>query len=447
MVHTFRGGIHPDDKKQATAAKRIEIMPPREKVIIPVSQNIGAMGEPVVKVGDTVKMGQLIAKSDKPVSAPVHASVSGTVLSIEPHPHPSGGQVLSIVIENDMKDDISDEVKPFEKEFDRLTGGDVVEIARNAGIVGMGGAGFPLSVKLESAMKKQVDTIIVNGCECEPYITADNRLMVERPEQIVNGLKMVMMALGVKKVFVGIEDNKPEAIANMRDALAQGEGNEDIHITRLKTKYPQGGEKQLVKAVLKKTVPSGGLPLDVGAFVINTASLAALYTAFSTGMPLIDRVLTVSGSVVSTPKNLLVRIGTTIGEVIDECGGFVKDPNKIVLGGPMMGSAQYSLDVPVIKATNAILAFSEEDEKTLPDPTCIHCGKCVGSCPMKLMPIYIALHARKDEFEECKNLGAMDCMECGCCSYICPGRLHLTQEIKMAKLNIQSMAKRPQATK
>ena len=443
MVHTFRGGIHPDDKKQATAAKRIEIMPPREKVAIPVSQNIGAMGEPVVSVGERVLMGQLIAKSDKPVSAPVHASVSGTVTAIEPLPHPAGAQVLSIVIENDMLDELSPEVKPYEKDFDKLESEDIMAIARNAGIVGMGGAGFPLSVKLESALKKTVDTIIVNGCECEPYITADNRLMIERPEHIVNGLKMVMMCLDVHKVYVAIEDNKPEAIANMRDALAKGEGNEEIHIIRLRTKYPQGGEKQLVKAVLGKSVPSGKLPLDVGAFVANTASLSALYTAYSTGMPLIERVLTVSGSVVSTPKNLLVRIGTRIGDVIDECGGFVKDPNKVVLGGPMMGTAQYTLDVPVIKATNAILCFGEEEEKTLAEPCCIHCGKCVGACPMKLMPIYIAFHARKDEFDECKRLGAMDCMECGCCSYICPGRLHLTQEITMAKLNIISSGKRP----
>ncbi len=437
MPFRFRGGIHPDDKKAATRMKIIEELPAPKEVILPMSMHIGAMCSPIVSVGDYVKLGQRIAEATGPVSSPIHASVSGTVTAIEPRPHPNGTEVLSVVIENDFQDEVDDSLKPVDR-FHSITADELADIVREAGIVGLGGAAFPMHIKIKSAVG-QVDTLIINGAECEPYITADNRMIIEYAEELYDGVSIVAHALGLKSATIAIESNKSRAIEEMRRVLAKKTG---VKLSVLHTKYPQGSEKQLIKAVTGREVPPGQLPSSVGVININTSSAIAISRALHEGKPLTTKVVTVSGSAVANPKNLLVRIGTPIRELFAACGDFKEAPYKVLMGGPMMGLSQHTLDVPVIKATNATLAFSEDEDKISESGTCIHCGKCVNVCPMHLMPLYIYRNSKHGRLSECEKLNVMDCVECGCCSYTCPARIHLVSTFRATKRRIVDSKKK-----
>ena len=437
MPFSFKGGIHPDDQKALTEHKPIEEIPAPKQVVLPMSMHIGAPCNPLVAVGDTVRVGQRIAESTVPVSAPIHAPISGTVSALEPRLHPNGSMVLSAVIDNDFEDTWIDDLRPVDN-FHTIGAEELADIAKDAGLVGLGGAAFPTHIKIKSAIGK-VDTLIINGSECEPYITSDNRLMLEQGEELVEGTILLMKALGLREAHIAVESNKREAIEHLRKLIAK---KDEVKLNVLRTKYPQGSEKHLIKAVTGREVPPGELPAAVGAINVNVATTIALNRAVKTGKPVTHKVVTVSGSAVANPKNLLVPLGTPIGELVEACGGFLKTPSEVMMGGPMMGIGQFSLDVPVIKGTNAILAFCENENKFDPEQTCIRCGKCVGVCPMNLMPNYMHLYAKRGELDECEKYHITDCIECGCCSYICPARLHLVQSFRTAKQEIAALRKK-----
>ncbi len=379
-------------------------------------------------------MGQKIGEAAGFVSAPVHATVSGTVVAVEPRPHFNGLDGMAVVIKNDHQDTISEDVKPVENP-ESITGEQLVEIVKNAGIVGCGGATFPTHVKISSGLGK-VDTVIINAAECEPYITSDHRIMLEMPEQVIGGAKLLAQAFGVT-VHIGIEDNKMDAVEVLRNEIAK-QGLNNIVVDPEHTRYPQGAEKQLVQAITGRQVPPGGLPASVGCAVFNVDTAAAIYRAVTTGMPLIRRIVTVAGSGTVEPKNLEVRVGTPLKCVFDACGGVKDTTFKIIMGGPMMGHAQYNLDAPVGKGTNALLAFCEKEEKTVENPVCIRCGKCVSVCPMHLEPLIMNMYTNKDRLEELEAANIFDCIECGSCSYICPGRVHLVHNFRTGKQKINN---------
>lgn len=436
MVYTFRGGIHPGPHsdpgyKSATNTKPIEAMPAPDQVILPVSMHIGAPAKPIVKVGDTVDMGQPIAEAGGFVSASVHATVSGKVIAVEPRLHQNGSKVMSIVIENDKEDRLHESVHPYD--FASMTNEERIECIRSAGMVGHGGATFPTHVKIQSGIGK-CDTIIVNGAECEPYITSDHRLLLERPEEVVGGLKMLADIMGVQNAIIAIEENKTDTFPKIEELIKD---DNRLKLYPLKCKYPQGAEKQLINACTGREVPSGKLPADAGCAVFNVDTTGAIYRRFTTGMPVVRRVVTVSGSAIANPKNLESRIGTPIEKLIDVCGGFKEAPNKLLAGGPMMGVAQFSLEVPVMKGTNAFLAFCGEEDKRVEEPNCIRCGKCINACPMHLMPMMMNAYGNAGDYDKCVELGAMDCIECGSCAYVCPARIQLVQRFRLTKLHVQ----------
>lgn len=436
MVYTFRRGIHPGPHsdpgyKSATNTKPIEAMPAPDQVILPVSMHIGAPAKPIVKVGDTVDMGQPIAEAGGFVSAPVHATVSGKVIAVEPRLHQNGSKVMSIVIENDKEDRLHESVHPYD--FASMTNEERIECIRSAGMVGHGGATFPTHVKIQSGIGK-CDTIIVNGAECEPYITSDHRLLLERPEEVVGGLKMLADIMGVQNAIIAIEENKTDTFPKIEELIKD---DNRLKLYPLKCKYPQGAEKQLINACTGREVPSGKLPADAGCAVFNVDTTGAIYRRFTTGMPVVRRVVTVSGSAIANPKNLESRIGTPIEKLIDVCGGFKEAPNKLLAGGPMMGVAQFSLEVPVMKGTNAFLAFCGEEDKRVEEPNCIRCGKCINACPMHLMPMMMNAYGNAGDYDKCVELGAMDCIECGSCAYVCPARIQLVQRFRLTKLHVQ----------
>ncbi|GHV07768.1 electron transport complex subunit C [Clostridia bacterium] len=433
MPHYFKGGVHPDGNKSATRAKPIEIMPPPERIVLPMQSHIGAECEPLVRIGEAVRMGQIIGDAQG-LCAPVHASVSGKVLGIEPHPHLGGGKVMSVIIENDGLDTPHESILPHGS-VESLSPDELLSIVRGAGIVGMGGAGYPTAAKLESA-KGKVDTLIINAAECEPYITADHRLLLEAPEELVGGIRALMKLLGLTSAVVAIESDKRDGIEQLRRTLPRKRS--DIRIATLRAKYPQGGEKQIIKAVTGREVPSGALPMAVKCAVFNAETAAAIHRAVTTGMPLIRRVITVTGSAVSNPKNLLVRMGTPIGKVFDATGGFREQPYKVIAGGPMMGAAQFDLSAPVSKGTNALLAFSRDEEVREDEPVCVRCGKCVSVCPMRLVPVYLYMYERNDRTDMLEKFGVRDCIECGACSYVCPGRLYLVQSFRSGKQKLRN---------
>ena len=438
---TFRGGIHPESNKHFTEGRSIENMPAPAHVVIPLQQHIGAQCEPIVQIGEEVQAGQKIGDSKSPVSSPVHASISGKVIAIEPRPHPvSPCDVMSIVIERSeitMHDEL---YTMHEIDWASLTAQQIKEKIREAGIVGMGGAAFPTHIKLSPPPEKKIDTVILNGVECEPYLTADHRLMLENPAEILLGLNIILKVLGIKRAFVAIEENKPDAIEVMQKTLSGGDylDGAKIEIAPLKVKYPQGAEKQLIKAITNREVPSGGLPFDVGVLVQNIGTAFAIYQAVALGKPLIERVLTVSGDGIKEPKNLRVRIGTLFSDVLQYCGGLRENISKIIMGGPMMGIAQYTTEVPVIKGTSGILVLqAASDEKEGP---CIKCGRCVDICPMGLMPNRIADYAELDNFEAAKEYGVLDCMECGACAHVCASHRPVVHLVKYVK---SQLAKQP----
>ena len=433
-LSTFRGGIHPPHEKKYTEHNSTRRANEPGFVYIPLQQHIGAPCACLVKVGDYVKVGQKLGEAQGFVSAPVHSSVSGTVKGIKEMPSPMGAKTMCVVVENDFKDEKHESVEP-RGSLESLKPEEIVDIIKESGIVGMGGATFPTHVKLSPPKEKTIDVVILNGAECEPYLTADHRLMLEQPGEVIYGLKALMKALGVKTGYIGIEDNKPDAIEIMQKAAS---GEAGVEIVPLKTKYPQGAEKQLIYACTKREVPSGGLPMDVGAVVNNVGTAAQIAVSIKTGMPLIERITTVTGSTIADPQNLLIKIGTLYSEIVEQCGGFKEEPGKVISGGPMMGLAQSTLEQPVIKGTSGILCLSKQ-EASLPQPeNCIRCGKCVEICPAFLQPIYISAYSLKYDFEKAEEYRALDCIECGSCSFICPSKRPLLQSIRVAKKEIIS---------
>lgn len=434
---TFSGGIHPPHSKHYTDEKQIEVCRIPKTLTISLQQHIGAPCEALVKPGDAVKLGQKIGQPKGFVSSPVHSSVSGIVKAVAPMNHVGGGMVLSVVIENDGLDTKDESIIP--KSIDKLSAAELKNIVSESGIVGMGGATFPTHVKYSPPPEKKIDTIILNGAECEPYITADYRLMIESPEEIVYGLKVIMKIMGVSKGYIGIEDNKPQAIIAMRDAVGK---DSKINVISLRTKYPQGAEKQLIYSTTGRQVPSGGLPMDVGVIVNNIGTAAAIARAVIKGEPLYQRIVTVTGGAVKEPKNLLVRIGTSFQDLVDFCGGLTEEPAKVISGGPMMGTAQHTLDVPVTKGTTSILLLTQKEAAIPETSACIRCGKCVGVCPINLLPLNLSALSLKRNYEEAEKLHAMDCIECGSCSFICPANRPLLQSIRVAKKEIIDNRKR-----
>lgn len=434
-ARAFKGGIHPPDSKNLTRDKAIEILPLPERVIIPLQQHIGAPAEPLVAVGDEVKKGQPIGQARGFISAPVHATVSGKVKKIAPFPHPSGSDMPAVEIISDGEDSWLETLHE-ERDIEKLTVEDIKAKITDAGIVGLGGAAFPTHVKLSPPENKKIDTVLLNGAECEPYLTADHRLMVEEADSIIEGLTLLMKVLGAEKGYVGIEDNKPESISAMMRAAT----GTNIEVVSLHVKYPQGAEKQLIKSIIGKEVPPGGLPMDVGTIVQNVGTAYAVYEAVKFSRPLIERITTVTGSSVKNPKNLKVRIGTPTQELIDFCGGLNDDAGKLVLGGPMMGDGHYSFEVPVIKGSSGIIVMKEDEIRDRESQPCIRCGRCSRVCPMYLEPGSMGIFAERDRFEDTENYNVMDCIECGCCSFVCPSDrplVHLFRYSKAAIIKIR----------
>ncbi len=435
---TFKGGAHPYDGKEMSRECPIEILNPGDTLVYPLSQHIGAMAKPLVKAGDRVLVGQKIAEKGGFISANIHSSVSGTVKTIEKRHVATGGMADSIIVENDG---MYEEAAPiFSGNPDELSKDEIIKIIEEAGIVGMGGAGFPVNVKLSPKYPDIIDSIIVNGAECEPYLTSDYRRMVEQTDKLVKGLKIVLKIFPDAKGYFGIEDNKPEAI----EALLKATENEDrIEVVPLKTKYPQGGERSMIYAVTGRKINSKMLPADVGCIVHNVDTIYAIYNAVYNGKPLIERIVTITGDAVRTPKNFQVRIGTSFRELIDAAGGFTTEPEKIISGGPMMGFSFFNIDVPVVKGSSSLLAFIKDDVSHEEPSACIRCGRCAAACPEHLLPMKLAALAGQNEPEEFKKLGGMECVECGCCSYVCPAKRQVTQSVRsMKKLIIASARKK-----
>ena len=431
MKLTFRGGIHPDTNKELTKSKKTVAMDAPDILVFPLSQHIGAPCESLVKAGDTVMVGQKIADSEAFVSSPIHSSVSGVVKAVEKRPHATMSECIAIVIENDKNYTVLEDIKPID--YTSMSQKEIIDEIRNGGIVGMGGATFPTHVKLSIPEGKTADTFLVNAAECEPYLTSDHRLMLEKPDDIIEGIKIVMKATGIKKSIIAMEDNKQDAFEAL-DELCKNE--DDIEAVKVKTKYPQGSEKQLIDAVLKRQVKSATLPIDSGVIVQNVASVAEISNHFKTGMPLIERIVTVSGRGIENPMNVVVKVGTSYQDVCEFAGGMKENVSKVISGGPMMGFSQYTLEVPVTKGTSGILFFTQDEDKEYSEQACIKCGKCVSHCPMNLMPFMITEMARIGEMDEAVRYGLKDCMECGSCSFICPQRRHLVQHIRVAKAKL-----------
>ena len=390
----------------------------------------GKPAQPLVQAGDTVRVGQKIGEQNGFISAPVHSSVSGTVLAVEERRHPVSGPMLSVVIQNDKLGTVDESVKP-NKGVEELTAEEIVAIVKDKGITGMGGAGFPAYVKFMPG--KPIDTVLLNGCECEPMLTADHKVLLHYANDVIYGLRAIMKAVAAPRGVIVIEDNKPDAIALLQEKVAPFSG---IEVVAVRTKYPQGAEKMLIKNILKRAVPSGGLPADVGAIVSNVSSAKAIADAIKTGMPPVERVVCITGERMANPGNFIVKIGTSIRELVDYCGGIVGDDVVVKMGGPMMGTPLDDLDVPVIKATNGVVAY--ETDETDPQP-CIKCGRCIDVCPMELPPLRFAKYYDEGNVQGLKDLGILDCIECRCCEYICSSKIPLVTKIKLGKTAVRGM--------
>ena len=427
----YYGGVHPSEKKELAEHIPLVRFPEPETVVIPLSQHAGAPANCLVKEGDTVKVGQKIGESAGFISANVHASVSGTVVAVEPRLHPTQGRdVLSVVIKSDGQNTLHESVKP-NKPLEELTPDEIVSLVNESGIVGMGGAGFPTYVKLKPG--KPIDVVLLNGCECEPLLTADHRVLLEYADDVIYGLKATMKAVNAPKGIIVIEDNKPDAVALME---AKVEGMDNIEVACVRTKYPQGAEKMLIKRVIGKSVPSGGLPADVGAVVCNVSTVKAISDAIKTGMPLIERVVTVTGEKVARPGNFIVKIGTNAKELIDYCGGITGKYAEVKMGGPMMGFVLPDLNVPILKGSNGLICVESDISKEV---SCIKCGRCVDVCPMELTPLYFSKYADEENWLGMKERNVMDCIECRSCEYICSSKIPLVSKIKAGKNAIRGM--------
>lgn len=435
-LFSFKGGVHPPEKKEESCDKAVEKLEEPQKIYLPMLQHIGTILEPLVAIGDSVKRGQKIADSNSVMAAPIHSPVSGKVIAIEVTPFPLSGFVKTVIIENDKKN----EEQFYEKitNYRELSVEELLTAVRERGIVGQGGAAFPTHIKLNPPKNNKIELLLINGAECEPYLNADNRAMVESGEKIVEGIKIALHILGVKKAVIAIENNKKEAIAKMIKLTA---GDENIDIAVVETKYPQGGEKQLIKAVLNKSVPAKKLPSEVGVVVLNAQTAMSIYEGIAEGKPLIERVVTVGGKGVAESKNFMVKIGTPFKEVLDKVGYNSEITEKLIMGGPMMGIAQYSDEVPVIKGTSGILALTNDEIRPYEPKNCIKCGRCVDACPMNLVPLLFANFAEDSEWEKIEQNNLFDCIECGSCAYICPANRPLTEAIKIGKAKIRAMKK------
>lgn len=433
--YSFKGGIHPPHSKKQTEKLAVEHLPVPQKVIIPLSQHIGAPAKPVVKKGDRVLLGQMIGESSGFVSSTIHSSVSGIVQTVGPFPHPSGKQILAVEIENDGLDEAA-AFTPCENWRDAAPG-ELIQRVQAAGIVGMGGASFPTHVKLSPPSNKTIDTLIINGAECEPFLTADHRLMLERTEHLLTGILILKKILNASNCHIGIEENKPDAIQAVMSVLKDQKFKE-IKLARLKVKYPQGGEKQLINAITTREVPSGGLPMDAGCVVQNVGTAVAVYDAVIQGKPLYERVVTVCGPVVKNPKNFMVRIGTPIRMLLEATSADLSATKKVIMGGPMMGNTQADLDAPVIKSTSGILVL-DTIQPAVREYPCINCGHCVRACPVHLIPSRLAKLVEKEKTEEAIEWNIMDCMECGSCTFVCPSKINLVHFMRLGKFHVQAM--------
>ncbi|MCI9188483.1 MAG: electron transport complex subunit RsxC [Lachnospiraceae bacterium] len=434
---TFIGGIHPYDGKDLSRDRAIQNVQPGKELAYPLSQHIGAPAKPVVAKGDRVLVGQKIADAGGFVSAPVHSSVSGTVKTIEPRRVATGDMVMSIIIENDgLYEEIGFSGK---KSLDAVKREEIVGLVREAGIVGMGGAGFPTHVKLSPKEPEKIDVVIANCAECEPYLTSDYRRMLEEPEKLVGGLKIILKLFPNAHGILAVEDNKPDCISLLKQHTRD---EPKISVKALKTKYPQGGERQLIYAVTGRRINSTMLPADVGCVVNNVDTMVAVYRAVMEGRPLMERIVTVTGDAVANPANFRVRIGSNYREVLEAAGGFKEPPEKIICGGPMMGFAMFGLDVAVTKTSTALLALSKDEVSAMEPGPCINCGRCVEVCPGRVVPSRLADYAEHfDEEAFLANYG-MECCECGCCSFVCPAKRPLTQQIKsMRKIQLSKRKK------
>lgn len=437
-LKTFRKGVHPAEYKQLSENKIIEQLPLPGEVYIPLQQHIGAACVPVVEKGMEVKTGQLIGKSGGFVSSTVHASITGKIKAIEKMPHPLGINTLMIHIVGDGRDECENSLNSI-PDWENLSAAQINEIVLNAGIVGMGGAAFPTQVKLSPPKNKTIDTFILNGCECEPYLTADHRLMVEHTEGVVLGVRILMKALGVNRAVIGIESNKPDAIALMTKATEKYWG---IIVQPLEVKYPQGAEKMLIDAVLKRKVPAGGLPMDIGVVVNNVGTAFAVAEAITKRKPLIERVVTVTGPGIREPKNVLARIGTPFQNLIEFCGGLTDDAVKVLMGGPMMGVAQTTLSVPVVKATSGIVCLTEKMISKVQEYPCIKCGACIRACPMNLIPTKLARLSQFEKWDEANQYGIANCIECGSCAFVCPAAIPLVHHIRVGKIRVAEVRRK-----
>ncbi len=443
MAKTFHGGVHPDDGKALSKACPIETMALPSEVALPVRQHIGAPAKIIVSKGDQVKKGQVVAEAGGFVSAPVHATVSGTVKAIEARYTPVGMKVDCVVIENDGEDKWLEGLNS-PRDYESMGPDDMKKAIGDAGIVGLGGAAFPTHVKLSPPKEKPIDYVILNGVECEPFATCDHRLMLERTEDIVKGLQILMNVLGCKKGAIGIELNKPDAIKAMKAAV---KGIKGVTVEGLKVKYPQGGEKQLIYAVTKRKVPAGGLPMDVGCVVQNTGTALAVYEAVALNKPLVSRVVTVTGNGVQKPSNFETRFGTPFSFMLENAGGLKDTAKKLINGGPMMGISQFTDEVPVMKGTSCILVLDDKQVDLGEEQPCISCGRCVEVCPMNLLPTTLARYVEHENFAMAGEYGAFDCIECGCCTYICPSKRKLLEHIKFGKATLNRMRAEEQARK
>lgn len=428
---TFKGGIHPFDGKELSKDKPIkELFPALGEMVFPLSQHIGAPAKPLVNKGDYVLAGQLIAEAGGFVSANIHSSVSGTVKAIEPRTLATGGKCNSIIIENDGE---YKEIEYKESKFEDLTREEILDKIKAAGVVGMGGAGFPTNVKLSPKNPENIDYIIINGAECEPYLTSDYRRLLEEGDKVVMGLKIALKLFDHAKGIIAIEDNKPEAIKKMKKLV---ESEADIEVKELKTKYPQGGERSLIYATTKREINSSMLPADAGCIVHNVDTAFSIYLAVIEGKPLTKRICTVTGDGVKNPGNFYVWLGTNYRQLLEAAGGPVGEPEKYISGGPMMGFSMYSLDVPVVKGSSSLLVFEEDIVSKIDASACIRCGRCAEGCPEHLLPTKLAEFASHNDEEGFTKFDGMECVMCGSCSYVCPAKRPLTQQIKSMRMRV-----------
>jgi electron transport complex protein RnfC len=431
---TFKGGIHTKTYKELTENLPLEVLPVPKQVIIPLSQHAGKPARALVKKGSEVKTGQIIAELNGFISSNLHSSVTGKVIKIGTSVNVNGFLGESIFIESYENEEY---LRMQSLDIENISSEEIIQRVKDAGIVGLGGAAFPTYVKLLPPKDKKIDYIILNGCECEPYLTRDYRLMIERTDDVINGLRLIMKAVNVDKAIIGIEDNKIQAINKLKKAL---KNFPNISVVELKTKYPQGAEKMLIKALLGREVPPGKLPFDVGCIIQNIGTAVSIYDAVAKGEPQINAIITVTGKGIKQPKNVIARIGTPIIDVINYCGGFNEDAVKVIVGGPMMGFAQYDLSAPITKATSGILVLTKQEVKHFEQTNCLRCGKCVEICPLNLVPTKMVRLIQFEKFDEAKKSGINVCMECGTCTYICPANIPLVQWIRFGKQKVMNVA-------